>query len=282
MVARAQATDGGQGLERSFGVGLARAFGGALLFALPMLMTMEMWELGSTMARGRLLLLVLALLPLLYGLAHFMGFEEADAFRQAAVDALVAFAVGVLSSALFLFLFGLLTPQMCASEWVGRIALQAVPGSIGALLAQAQLGQGRGEEGRKRRQAGPAGEYFYLAAGALFLSLNMAPTEEMVLITYRMGPGRVLALALLSVAVMHAWVYALEFRGQEQMPEGTPRGGALWRYTVPGYAISLLISAYVLWTFGSFDGMSFADMLQSSVVLGFPASVGAAAARLIL
>ena len=38
---------------------LTRAVGGALLFALPLLMTMEMWALGFSMERERLILFVL-------------------------------------------------------------------------------------------------------------------------------------------------------------------------------------------------------------------------------
>jgi hypothetical protein len=34
-------------VEKDFLIALARACGGALLFALPLLMTMEMWALGS-------------------------------------------------------------------------------------------------------------------------------------------------------------------------------------------------------------------------------------------
>ena len=46
--------------------------------------------------------------------------------------------------------------------------------------------------------------------------------------------------------------------------------------------MALLISAYVLWTFGRFDGMGPFMIIQISVVLAFPAAIGAAAARLIL
>jgi uncharacterized membrane protein len=54
------------------------------------------------------------------------------------------------------------------------------------------------------------------------------------------------------------------------------------RFTAVGYAIALAISCYVLWTFGRFDGLSFSTALGVLVVLGFPAAIGAAAARLIL
>ena len=54
------------------------------------------------------------------------------------------------------------------------------------------------------------------------------------------------------------------------------------RFTVVGYAIALVISAYLLWTFGRFDATGWEERITAVVVLGFPATVGAAAARLIL
>ncbi|CAN7555305.1 DUF2391 family protein [Phenylobacterium sp. LjRoot225] len=40
--------------EESYGRGLARAVAGALIFSFPLLMTMEMWQLGFYMDRLRL------------------------------------------------------------------------------------------------------------------------------------------------------------------------------------------------------------------------------------
>src|SRR3546814_10778645 len=51
-------------------IGIGRGLGGALIFALPMLMTMELWELGFYMDPGRLLLLLLLVIPLLAVLAR--------------------------------------------------------------------------------------------------------------------------------------------------------------------------------------------------------------------
>jgi hypothetical protein len=62
--------------ERQFLIALARAFGGALLFVLPLLMTMERWELGSAMPPLRLALFLLAMFPLLGPLAYHAGIEE--------------------------------------------------------------------------------------------------------------------------------------------------------------------------------------------------------------
>jgi putative integral membrane protein (TIGR02587 family) len=277
-VGPARHVDGG---NRAFAVGLARAFGGAIVFSLPLLMTMEMWWLGFHVDRLRLALLLAVQLPMLVALAHLSGFEETSGALDAAVDALAAFAVGGVTAAGALSVFAVVRPGMSADEIVGKIALQAVPGSIGALLAQSQFGRVE-EEGRRRREAGHVGEYFFMAVGALFLAANVAPTEEMVLIAHKMSHGAVVLLALASLACMHAFVFAVDFRGQEALPPGTPLWSAFLRFTVPGYLIALAVSAYALWTFGRFDGTAPAEALKQVTVLGFPAALGAAAARLIL
>lgn len=43
--------------DKEFAEGIGRAFAGALLFSLPILMTMEMWWLGFSMEPWRLILM---------------------------------------------------------------------------------------------------------------------------------------------------------------------------------------------------------------------------------
>lgn len=269
--------------NRAFLRDLARAFGGAVVFSLPMLMTMEMWHLGFAMEPLRFVLLLLILVPVLVGLSHFVGFEDTFGWREDVIAAFVACAVGFVAAAPVLALFGVLTPDMAAAEIAGKLAAQAVPGSIGALLARSQFG-GRADSRRRKAERGEsyAGETFFMLVGALFLSLNVAPTEEIVLITFQMSAWHALALALGSIVLMHAFVYTVEFHGQSSIPRSSPGWSVFLRYTLVGYAICLAISLYMLWTFGRTTGMPAIEIAMAVVVLGFPASVGAAAARLIL
>jgi putative integral membrane protein (TIGR02587 family) len=271
-----------QTTERRAGVGLARAFAGAIIFALPLLMTMEMWWLGFYMDRLRLALFLLVLLPLLIGLSYHAGFEESSSWRHNMLSAGVALAVGFSAAAIVLVLLAVVTFDMSADEVFGKIALQAIPGSIGALLARSQLGGPRAHEKEQSRSAQYGGELFLMAVGALFLAFNVAPTEEMVLIAYMMTEWHAVALVAASLLLMHAFVYAVEFHGQTaRLHDGSPWGEFL-RLTVVAYAIALLISAYILWTFGRTEGLALDELLTEVIVLGFPAAIGAAAARLIL
>ncbi|MBD0414074.1 TIGR02587 family membrane protein [Oryzicola mucosus] len=257
-----------------------RAAGGALIFSLPILMTMEMWALGFTIDRARLLLLVVLALPLLVILSRHIGFEETQSWRDDILDALVALGVGLVVSIAILLLFKVLGPAMSLDEVVGKIALQAIPASIGALLAKSQFAMQDDDAAPKEDTYG--GEMFLMAVGALFLGFNVAPTEEMVLISYQMTEWHTLAMVLLSLLVMHGFVFAVGFAGGTEIGPDTPWWSELLRLTIPGYLIALLISVYLLWTFGRMDDASLQQMITAAVVLGFPASVGAAAARLIL
>ncbi|MDQ3960055.1 MAG: TIGR02587 family membrane protein, partial [Pseudomonadota bacterium] len=183
-------------------MGLARAFGGAILFSFPMLMTMEMWWLGFYMDPLRLALFILLDIPLLVGLSYYAGFEPTSQRLADVMDAFTAYAVGFTAAGLLLVLFAIIEPGMSADEIIGKIAVQAVPASIGAMLARSQFGE-------------------------------------------------------------HLWFVFL-------------------RFTIVGYATALLISVFILWTFGRTDGLTVGQIIQATVVLGFPAALGAGAARLIL
>jgi putative integral membrane protein (TIGR02587 family) len=271
--------------ERKALVGLARAFAGALIFGLPLLMTMEMWWIGFAIDHWRLIVLAIVLVPLLVGLSYFSGFEETETLFDDIVDAFAAIAVAAAMATVILFVFGVIDIGMPTHEVVGKIALQTFAGSIGAMLAQDLLSgdtnQDDDTQGRKRNP-GYLGELFLMGTGAIFLGLTVAPTEEMVLLSYMMGPWREIALVLLSLAVMHAFVYALEFAGGARPEPDASFWSLFLRFTIVGYAIVLLISLYLLWTFGRVDGITPAEIVSATIVLGFPCAIGAAAARLIL
>lgn len=279
MTGQAAPADGEKSELSRFVTGLGRGVAGALLLALPMLMTMEMWYLGFYMARERLLLLLLLNIPLLVLLAHRIGFEETFTWREAIRDAIIAYGIGIVTSLVILASLGLLRGEMPASELVGKVALQSVPASIGAMLGRSQLGHDDDEE---EKETTYPGELLMMAAGALFLSLNIAPTDEMMVLAYRMTIWHALVIALLSIVLMHGFVYAVSFTGGHELSPETPWWHGFVRFTLPGYVIALGISIFALWIFERLGDSSAVEIMLSVIVLGFPASLGAAAARLIL
>jgi putative integral membrane protein (TIGR02587 family) len=270
--------------NRHFVVELGRAFAGALLFSIAILMTMEMWAIGFSIAPLRLALFTLATVLLLVRIAHDEGFEQSVTWRASVIDAFVGYGVGLLTAAAILPLLGVITWDMAADEIVGKLAIQAIPGAIGALLARSQLGENTaGEESQEGSEGQRYGaELFTMIIGALFLAFNVAPTEEMALISYMMTPWHGIAVVLLSLALLHIFVYEVDFRGEHKRPQDMGFWMLFLRFTVTGYALVLLVCLYLLWTFGRLDATSMTAALMMTIVLGFPGALGAAVARLIL
>ncbi len=266
--------------DHSFAVDLAHDFGGAIIFSFPLLMTMEMWWLGFYMDRFRLALFLTLAFILVIGLSYLEGRPET--FKIEILDALVAWTAGYVIAAVMLILFGIIKPGMAADEIVGKISLHAIPGSIGAILARKLLEVEETPKERQRREAYFA-KIFLMGAGAIFLAFQLAPTEEMVLIGHRMTGWHAAALVVVSLVIMQAFNCSVEYRekgGGHLSLEFLLR--VFVRFTLVGYSVALLISLYVLWTFGRLDGAAVTETIRAMVVLGFPAALGTSAARVIL
>ncbi|MET0336391.1 MAG: TIGR02587 family membrane protein [Caulobacter sp.] len=268
--------------EIRYAQALARAAGGALLFSLPLFMTEEMWRFGLYMDRTRLALMIAGSLVLLTGVSFYSGFERTSGLLDEAMDALAAFAVGCVVSLAATAMFGVITPDMTLGEIAGVVAVCAVPAGMGAVVAANQLALREEGDDRRKRQAGYLGEMFLMAAGALFFGFNVAPTEETVLIAYKMSVAHTVLLALASLVVLHLMVYALGLRGQHERQEGTGHLATFLHYSLAGYGVALLVSLGVGWFFERLDGTDPAMIARMAVVMSMPASIGAAAARLVL
>ncbi|MDP5185249.1 TIGR02587 family membrane protein [Blastococcus sp. BMG 814] len=257
--------------------GLGRAFAGSLLFALPLLMTMEFWQLAHSVERYRLALLVVAAVLLVIGLSRAFGAGPGGVgVGGYLADAGVAVLAAVVAATVVLGALGVVDPLMDWRAAVSVVAIETLPAAVGASYARSQLGQGS----RRPRMSGYGHEVFLMAAGAVVFAANIAPTQEIVLLAAEAGAVNIVLLAVLSLLLMHGFVYSLGFGGQERSTDGFVR--SFLTLTVVGYVAALAISAYLLWTFGRFDGTGFAMVVNETVVLALPASIGAAAARLIL
>lgn len=262
---------------------LARGAGGALLFAFPLLMTMEMWWLGHSMERWRLLVFLGSAAPMLLGLSYYAGFEPTFRPLDEVLDALAAFAVGMTVSLVALVLLGQISGGMTFGEIIGKLAVCAVPASIGALVAGKQFGGRKGDGGQSQKaHIGYLGRLFLMSVGAIFLAFSVAPTEEMILIAYSMTPWHGLALVAVTLLLLHGFVQGLGFPGQTGQRDDHRLGRTLLAFTLPGYGIALAISLYCLWAFGRLEGTALHEIAMMTVVLGFPAGLGAATSRLVI
>ena len=139
--------------DRKFLVGLARAFGGAVLFSLPLLMTMEMWWLGFYLDRVKLLLFMVLMVPMLVALDYYSGFEETASWREDLLDGMIAYGVGLAASLVILLLFGIVDLSQPLREIVGKVAIQSVPAGFGAVLANSQMAESSATSLRDRGEA---------------------------------------------------------------------------------------------------------------------------------
>src|ERR671915_780707 len=109
-------------INREFWRGLARAFGGAIFFSLPLLMTMEMWQLGFHMPRLPLALFIVLMIPILIGLEYYSGFKDATTLLDEVADAATAYGIGLVASLLVLALFNLISLDEPLSSIIGKVA----------------------------------------------------------------------------------------------------------------------------------------------------------------
>lgn len=116
---------------------------------------MEMWWLGFNMDRLRLALFMLRMIPLLIILDRYSGFEETSTWLDDVADGFVAYGVGFVAATLVLFLLDVISISMPAREVIGKISLQAIPASFGAVLANSQMRAAmKSRTSRRRRRSG--------------------------------------------------------------------------------------------------------------------------------
>lgn len=267
--------------NRAYAVALGRAFAGATIFSLPLLMTMEMWWLGHYLSPLMLVQFSLLNMVMLYGLSRVAGFEESHNQLDDLLDAFAAYAVAAIVSTLVLLLLGVITPDTPLREVAGKIAIQSVPASFGAMIGARLMGEGEEVESQEQWRETYQGQLFLMAAGALFLCFTIAPTEEMILIPFQITPFHALAVVLLSLLLLHAILHLVGFPGRDERA-GTSAMSEWLTHSLPGYGIAVMVSFYVLWTFGRTAGLDLPHIVTAVAILALPASIGAAIARVVV
>ena len=270
------------------GTRFARAFSGAFLFGVPLLLTMEMWWIGASLPPWKLLAFLACAFLANLGLAHISGFKEGGRTLLAdAEEAVESLAVGIAGAGIVLLVLARIGPGEPLYSSVGQIALQAIPLSIGASLANAVL-VAKGQTRTGDRPAARAGAWRAAltdlgasAVGALFIAFNIAPTEEVEMLALELSAGHRVALILLSLAAAYGIVFASGFgRHEERRAQPGPFQQPATE-TALSYVVALSVSFTVLFLLDKVQpGVPPSDVLARTIVLAFPASIGGAAGRL--
>jgi uncharacterized membrane protein len=125
------------------------------------------------------------------------------------------------------------------------------------------------------------GQLTIAVCGAVLFANNVAPTEEIVIIASETASERLLCLAFLSMLMGALILFYSDFTSTQRLSQTSGIKTLVFGIVVT-YAIALLTSAAILWFYGRFDGMAPIISLAEMVVLGLPATLGAAAGRLLL
>lgn len=272
---------------------LLRAASGGFIFAVPLLYTMEMWEIGVTAALWQLLLFLGVAFAMNLGLAHSRsgGFKEETDWFAAIEQAVDTIGVGLIGGGLVLLVLNQIAITDPPASVLGRVLAQAVPLSIGAALASAIFGE-RGnrsrdddEEDTEDKERTPSAWRAFLSdagatsLGAIFLAFSVAPTDEVSLLAVELTPRHQIALIGLSLLLSYMIVFVSGFSARSHKQPG-PFQLPITE-TAFSYSLALVVAFAALLLF---DRVELSDppehILALVIVLGLPASVGGAAGRL--
>lgn len=261
-----------------------RAFAGAAVFGIPLVMTMEMWWIGKTLPITHIMLLLFIGFLANLGLAHVSGFRDDTAVLLSVDEALDALAVGIVSALILLITLNQVRIADGVAPAVGMVMLLSVPLSIGASVARHVFSGSSDREGSEGEAPlaswkSVASDLGATAIGSVFLGLPIAPTEEIKMIAAGLTWWHVYAVIGLSLMVSYIIVFASGFDAD------SPPGAMHHPFTETtfAYAISLTVAFLLLLVFERIDVQDpFIETMRQTVVLALPASVGGAAGRLVI
>ncbi len=295
---------------------LVRGVCGGFLFGIPLLYTIEVWWIGSSVSPLRLIIALLTTLGVTYLLSRTEGFRKAKATREneAIGDAVEAIALGIICATLTLILLRQVTLDTPFGEALGKIIFESVPFSLGVSLSnqllketgdpdsqasnsQASDSQGSSESSPVQpesaslaRRTAPENALNETIAdigatliGAMIIAFSIAPTDEVtVLVAAIDGPWLVLNVVI-SLLLSYGIVFEANFANQKQRRSQTGIFQRPLSETVISYLISLLAAALMLIFFRKLDPSApFELAFRQVLILGLPATIGGAAGRLAL
>jgi putative integral membrane protein (TIGR02587 family) len=266
---------------REYGRGLA----GGLLVSLPLLYTMEVWWAGFNTTPGKLLGYLGCVFLLLLGYNRYAGIRPDGSWTEVAIDSVEELGLGIITSAGILYLLGRLDAGQSSGEMLGRIVIEAGVVAIGFSVGTAQLGSGdqeRNDVGDDNDDPASLGSDIVIGiCGAVLFASNVAPTEEIQVIAMETSPARLLALAAVSIGLATLVLYFSDFTSTTRLARVESSLDVVFGAALT-YAIAILSSAAILWFFGRFDGDSATMCVRQTIVLAFPAVLGASAGRMLI
>ncbi len=227
-----------------------RGVAGGALLGVPLLYTQETWLHGRSVSP----LVILVGLAVVFGvnvaLSYFVGFRPGRTHRPIE-DAVVGMGLSVLLSALLLVLLDRVSGETSLENMFGVVALTAIPVSVGFSIGVALAPRTGAEKSEEIPSGG--GDLLVAAGGALVFALNIAPTEEPILLAAELDVIRLVLLVVASLVLPYLMVFYAEFGGREHRvaSDGATQGPLT--ETLLAYAVAFVVSAAMLAMFGRLD-----------------------------
>lgn len=269
----------------------ARGIVGGILFSLPLLYTMEVWEVVFQTSAAEYLLYMLFTFVLLIGYNHYAGIRKDHTWKEVVIDSIEEMGLGLMISfTLLLLLRKVNFAEMSVTEIIGRTVIEGMTIAIGVSVGTAQLGSnGEQDKNHKGHNAsapsnpalGRLGRSSIAFFGAFLIVSNIAPTEEIVILGLLVTPLYTVLLILLSLAISAVILFYSNFKGSISLGQKGRLYNIIFDLSL-SYVLSLVASAFILWFWGRFDDSSFKTILSLTIIAGVPASLGASAGRLLL
>ena len=266
-----------------------RAVVGALtVVGITFIYTMETWWHGWQLPVTTLLLYDVVGLALVLAVTRNIGFREdeqsenglsgghQESIRQLVVDFTELIFQSFLTGYLALFMLGIVKWGSPLLEIVRLGLILVVPLGFGAALTN-QLLTGAGDEDEFAFPKNLA----VFALGAVFLASTIAPTQEVEVVAAHAGWWRMSVIVIVSLVTAYLVLYELGLQGQETRVQRRSRITMMGTATMM-YALAFVVTAALLAAFGHFSDAPFEVWVQETIVIAFPATIGAGAAEVII
>ena len=266
---------------------LVRAAGGGLLVGLPLLYTLEMWAHSFLLPSWKIVVLVGVAFVVVVGYSAVSGFRRDRTWAELLIDSVETMGIAAVVATIAMLLLGRIGLETGLRDAVGKIALEMIPVAFGVSLAGAQLASPDDEEDQGMTVGdgagvGAFGRLFIAGGAALLFAMNIAPTEEPVLLGIEAEWWLLLLAIPAGLIISFGLVFYCDFRGGRAMDAGDSPLDHPITETLAAYAVCLLVSLLLMWAFGRTDGVSPPTIVGQTVILAVVASFGAAAGRLLV
>lgn len=272
-----------------------RGLASGLLIGVPTVFAVDTWWLGDQLLPSDALFLLLFSYLLTLAAVYWINFRQGRRRGwQYAGDAIEALALALASLAAVLWVLGQIGDDQSTTRDLGRFAVAVAPVSLGIAVANhllprdgSRLDPDAGDASALRGWASDSGwrrtalEFAATAAGALFLAMSIAPMDDLNAMATEIDLDRLPFVAVLTLVASYLVVFAAGFNGESSRWATI---GPLQHpivETFAAYVVAIAAAWFTLWLFGRVDSSTAPLVVyMKTILLAFPASLGAAAGRL--